>query len=315
MLSYTGLRNLYGKLTNDSSSTNLSFGDTIINDSIRAICSLRPWWFLETPDTVATVASQQSYQIPNSIRKITDLYVTVGSMTYYPSFVGTPEDWKMIIASNLGTSDVPLFWYREANKVYFAPTPASNSNTITFRGRKQMRDLNIADYTAGSVVSIANAGTAVVGSGTTWTADMVGRFIRFTETDAALGGDGYWYEIGSYTSATSIGLLKPYEGTAIAAGSAAYTIGQMSPIPQEYDIAPVYRATAIYYEKEDVGAAERFWRMYDGGYEMGLSADYGGVVGRMIGDAEKNEDRYRPPSPIDGLIDPNNPPRTLASGF
>jgi len=315
MLSFTGLRTLFGQLTNDPSTTNLAFGDKLINDSIRTIATIRPWWFLETTDTVATVASQQSYQVPNSIRKLTDIYVTVGTQIYAPVFVGTPEEWKVVLASNLGTSDVPMFWYRDGNKVYFSPTPASSANTITFRGRAQIRDLSIADYTTGTVVSIANGATAVVGSGTTWTASMVGRYIKITESDTANKGDGQWYEIGSYTSATSIGLLKPYEGTSIAAGAAAYTIGQMSVLPQEYDIAPIYRAAAVYYEKEDVSAAERFWRMYDGGYEMGLSSTYGGVVGRMIEDGDKNEDKYRPPSLLNAIIDPNVPPRTTLTGF
>jgi len=167
--------------------------------------------------TLATVAAQQAYQIPNKVARIMDLYVIVGSVTYMPTPIEDPVKWKQIIASNLGQSDVPLFYYKQGNnKILLAPTPSSSSNTITFRGRLKVRDLNIADYTTGSVVSITNGATALVGTGTTWTADMVGRYIRITETDAANGGDGYWYEIGSYTSATSIGLLKPYQGTTIA---------------------------------------------------------------------------------------------------
>ena len=39
MLSYTGSRNLYGSLTNNTTATNLTLGDTLINQSIRKITS------------------------------------------------------------------------------------------------------------------------------------------------------------------------------------------------------------------------------------------------------------------------------------
>ncbi len=159
--------------------------------------------------------------------------------------------------------------------------------------------MSIADYTAGSIVSIANGGTALVGTGTVWTADMIGRYIQITNTTAANGGDGFWYQIGGWTDATHITLTKPYEGTSISAGTAVYIIGQCAVIPEAYDIAVIYRSSALYWQdKGNTVKSERFWRMYDGGLEAGLSKDYGGIISEMLAnEGETEEGAYM--SPID----------------
>jgi len=325
MKSFTALRNLAATWVNRTGDSGvLTQLDGYINDSIRTICNMRngSWKWLETLPTVATVAGQQEYQIPNKVRKVIDVYIKVGVQVYMPEAVYDQDRWKVVLASRLGTSDIPLYYYIQDKKCLFAPIPATNGNTIYFRGRLNVKDLSIADYTTGSIVSIANGGTAIVGSGTTFTADMVGRYIRITETTAANGGDGFWYEIGSYTSATSIGLLKPYEGTSITAGSAAYTIGQMSPIPESYDTTPVYRAVALYWQNQgELERAKSYWMSYDGGYEMGLRNNPGGLIEQMvIEEGNKVEGSYIPPfgSRAAVAIAPGaafSPFQTDASGF
>lgn len=326
MRTWTTYLSDYQKLTNNSETANQTLGGTLINDSIRTICNLQggKLRFLEATKNMTTVANQEGYQIPNGFRKLIDLYIYSGSGSstdtiYSPEMVFDPVRWKRIKQYRLGTADTPYFTYVENQKYYIQPIPATTGNLITLRGRLQVRDLSIADYTTGTIVSIANGGTAVVGSGTTWTADMVGRFIRITETTAANGGDGYWYEIGSYTSATSIGLLKPYEGTSIAAGSAAYTIGQASVIPEAYDIAVVYRAVALYWEQNnDLERAKSYWLKYDGGNEAGYNSEYGGIISQMLAnEGETEEGSYIPPFASSQNL-PNAPyyfPYQDASGF
>lgn len=63
----------------------------------------------------------------------------------------------------------------------------------------------VAEYTTGTA-SITNGSAAVTGTGTTFTAAMVGRKIRFN-------GETAYYRILSYTSATSITLEAPYQGS------------------------------------------------------------------------------------------------------
>lgn len=303
MKSYTTLLSLYQSLTRNSTTANQTLGTQFINDSIRTICSLQggKLRFLEDTETLSTVANQEAYYIPNKFRKLIDLYVRVGTGTsatiYMPEMIFDPTKWKLVLAYRLGTNDFPYFTYVENQLFRLQPIPSSSGNDIVLRGRLNVRDLSIADYTTGTIVSIANGGTAVVGSGTTWTADMVGRYIRITETTAANAGDGFWYEIGSYTSATSIGLLKPYNGTSISAGSAAYTIGQMSPVPEAYDVAIAYRSAALYWQQNyDLSQAKTYWMMYDGGNEAGYNPKYGGIIDQMLAtEGETEEGAYVPP--------------------
>lgn len=276
----------------------------MINDSIRTICNLQggKLRFLEATKDMATVANQEGYQIPNGFRKLIDMYVYSGTgsstdVIYAPEMIFDPTIWKRVKQYKLGTGDVPYFTYVENQKYYIQPIPATTGNLITLRGRLQTKNLTIADYTTGTITSIANGGTALVGSGTAWTADMVGRYIQITETTAAGGGDGFWYQIGTYTSATSIGLLKPYEGTTISAGTAAYTIGQCSVIPEAYDIAILWRSVAIYYDQQgDSVRARTYWTKYDGGFEAGYTTEYGGLILQLLdNEGETEEGAYISP--------------------
>ena len=303
---FTTLRNTTAKFCNVSVSdtAKMSLIDSNINDSVSTICNLQggKLRFLESTKDMTTVANQESYQIPNGFRKLIDMYIYSGTGTssdtiYSPEMVFDPVKWKTIKQYRLGSASTPYFTYVENTTFKIQPIPSVTGNLITLRGRLRVRDLSIADYTTGTIVSIANGDTAIIGSGTTWTADMVGRYIRITNTTAANGGDGFWYEIGSYTSATSIGLLKPYEGTSIVAGSAAYTIGQCSVIPEAYDIAIAYRATALYWQNQnDLVRAKTYWMLYDGGNEAGYTDVYGGLIGQLLAnEGEQQEGSYLPP--------------------
>lgn len=64
----------------------------------------------------------------------------------------------------------------------------------------------IAPYSTGSV-SVSNAGTGVVGSGTTFPANSVGQFIE-------IAGERHWYEVTVRTDATNLTIRLPYLGTA-----------------------------------------------------------------------------------------------------
>jgi len=314
---YTELQSRFVKLTKNSNSENTSFGQDLLNESIRTIASINsgnfPW--LETVETIDSVASQQKYVIPNNIRHIVDIYYVVGGNTYMPTIIYDSGIWKQILASNLGESNFPQYVYIQNRTMYFAPTPSTSTATITIRGRLNIRDLGIEDYTTGTVITTTVGGTTITGTGTTWEDGMVGRYIKINNTTASNGGDGFWYKIASVTSATILELATGYQGSAITAGSATYTIGEVSPIPDAYSLAPVYRAAAIYWEyQNDEKKSQRYWTRYDGGVEAGLSSNYGGIIGQMF-EAERStvEGAYISPNQIT-QINPNNPQQD-ASGF
>lgn len=312
-------------VNNDDTATQ-TFADNKLNDSIFTICNLQggKLRFLESTKQMFTVTGQEAYQIPNGFRKLIDTYIYSGSGSssdtiYSPEMVFDPTKWKRILQYRLGQGDVPYFTYVE-NQVYrIQPIPSSTGNLIVLRGRLQIKNLTIADVTNVTVTSVANGGVDVVVSGG-MTADFVGRYIQITETTAANGGDGYWYEIAGYTSPTQITLTKPYEGTSIVAGTAACTIGQCSVIPQAYQPAILYRTEALYWEqRNDITRAKVSWLKYDGGVEGGYSKEYGGLIGEMLAnEGETEEGAYIPPYGSQSntiLTAPYYFPYQLASGF
>lgn len=279
--------------------------DVSLNDSIRTICNLQggKLRFLESVKDMYTVANQETYQIPNSFRKLIDMYVYSDNGTdskstiYSPEMVFDPTKWKLVLQYRLGTQDVPYFTYVENTTFKIQPVPASTGNLMKLRGRLQTKNLTIPDYTTGSIVSIANADTAVVGSGTAWTTEMIGNYMQIAVTQAADGGDGFWYQIAAVADATHLTLTKPYEGVSISAGFATYIIGQCSVIPEAYDVGVIYRSTALYWQNQgDLVRSKTYWLLYDGGMEAGYSPNYGGLMLQMLSnEGETEEGSYIPP--------------------
>lgn len=330
MKTYTQLQNLTASYCNLSTADTaaMTVVDTNINDSVRTICNLQggKLRFLEATKDILTVANQEAYQIPNGFRKLIDLYIIVAgsdpntNTVYLPEMIFDPTKWKWVKALKLGVSDWAYFTYVENTRFFVAPIPASDGNTITLRGRLKTTDLTRPDYTTGTIASVANLGVAVVGAGTAWNASMVGSYIQIAETSAANGGDGFWYQISAVGSATTLTLTKPYEGTAISAGSATYVIGQCSVIPDAYDVAVCYRSAALYWQNQnDLVRSKMYWLMYDGGNEAGYNNTYGGLIGQMLAnEGETEEGAYIHPFARYGGNQPQPPyylPYQDATGF
>ena len=261
MYSYTGLRTLYSDDTNRDTSAHLTKGDRKINNSYRRILGMKAWWFLETSATATTVASQQAYDLPYDFDKLISLYVTVSSSRYTPTQITDRATWDRLNQSTSVTSDIPEYYFIQNDTVEFYPTPSSAGNAITFFYKKRVVDLEIADYTTGTITTLTNGGTGVVGNGTTWTTAMTGRYIKVNPDT----GDGHWYKIASVTNATTLVLDRAYQGTSVVAGSGTYKIGQMPLLPENYHDLPELDAAYQYWNLQDNGVnrADRFKQQFD----------------------------------------------------
>ena len=274
MKSYTTLRNLYGSLTNDTSTTNLTLGDQLINDGIRRMISKHHnFYFLQVAATDLTVASQSAYPKPYNFKKANAYKVTVGTTSYRLKFVTSRAKWDKINETSY-ESDIPEWVYEEGDDYNIYPTPSSAGNTITVNYTVNVVDLANTDYTTGTV-SITNGSAIVTGSGTTFTAAMVGRYIK-------VNADGNWHKIASYTSATVITLEREYGGTTVTGG--AYTIGDMPILPDGYHMYPVYFAVAHYWHMngEPVKGRE-YERMFNDG-SSALKIEHGSKYNNPVVD-------------------------------
>jgi hypothetical protein len=246
MLTYTTKRNLFGTLSNDKSDDNLTVGDTLINNFEKQIS--KKYNFLESSVYSSTVASQQFYELPNNFGKIKNVTVTIGTTKYSPKRITSREQWDNLNSATSTTSDIPEYYYIFNKQIGFYPTPSSaTTDAIYLQYHIRLKDSSVADYTTGSIVSVANGGTAVVGTGTSWTAKMAGMWLQIADSGTANTGDGEWYEIESVESSTALTLRLAYQGIAIVAGTASYTIGQASYLPEDFQMLPVFQALEVYF--------------------------------------------------------------------
>ncbi|HYD91734.1 MAG TPA: hypothetical protein VEA37_09645, partial [Flavobacterium sp.] len=248
MKSYTTLRNLAGSLAKDTRTATLTLLDQFINDGYRIECGARDWPFLyKTDATMVTTASTQFKEMPNNVGRLHGVTVANGSNIITPKEAPSEDFWNELNFTTY-TSDYPEYYFVRGKQLGLWPTPATSSNTITLYFKQLVKDLSIADVTSSTVTSISNGGTAMVinaGGAVSW----AGRYIRITESDTANKGDGFWYEISAAT-ATTITLVKAYQGTTIATGAAACIVGQMPLLPEAYHELPVWYALGEYWDLE-----------------------------------------------------------------
>lgn len=269
MKSYTTLRNQFGTLSANTSTTNLSLGDQLINDSLRYLTT--KYFFNERTQLIpgGTVASQQAYNLPYNIKTLISAYVSVGNIRYTLTEAPNRQFWDSINFVPY-TSDIPQFYYIFNKQMYVFPTPASSANPITIVYKCRLTDLSHADYVTGTATA-TNLSSTVSGNGTTWTADMAGRWITFT---SALG-DTNWYEIASVTNTTTLLLVNQYQGQTMS-GNGTYIIGEMPLLAEDYQDLPVYRALSIYYTSRvpNPTTATLYSDLYKEGLEK-LDAEFG----------------------------------------
>jgi len=253
-----------------------------------------PFLCLETTATKTTVASQEGYQIPNTIQKIRSVKITLaGGTIYRPRPVEDPRYWEYLQSLQAGDSDATRLFMKQGNQILLWPEPATTGSTITIRGQRRLRDLSLADYTTGNISAATLADETITGASTAWATNAIGNWIRIDYTY----GDFQWYEISSITSITALELVKPYEGVTFTGQAETYKIGEFSYIPGEYHPLLIYRPLAIYYAGlEDTANSDRYWRMYDGGKEAGLSDRTGGMLKNMMTEElSRNEGVYVEP--------------------
>lgn len=266
--SYTERRNLFGDLCNNSVASVLTLADKLISIEEKRILSSRNWPFLEKQFTTLTDSSEQFVVIPQYVDRVFSVTVTVGTYTYSPRECPSREMWDRLNMVTV-SSDIPTWWYVFDGKIGLFPKPSTSSNTITINGKRLVKDLTIADYTTGGVLTTVVDSATVTGTGTTWATSMAGRWLRITESDTTNKGDGFWYEILSVQSTTSLTLVRPYKGTAITAGDAAYSISQFSLVPEQYQDLPIYGALRTYFTsvEPEQTKAQLYGGMYDAMYK------------------------------------------------
>jgi len=294
MKSYTQSRTDYGVDTKNTATANLTYGDGQMNDFHRRLLVKADWPFLHRIRTTSTIANTSFVALPYDVDLVESVSVTVGTTIYTPKPVANRDEWDRLHYSSY-TSDTPEKWFVYNGQIGIWPKPTTSGSTISLNCKVKPVDLNVADYTTGTVTSITNNDETLTISGSTLTYPMTGRWARITLDDGTDSGDGQWYEISSITSTTVLELVRPYGGTTISGGSQAYTIGMMPLLPEAFHSLPEQYAAYRYWAKEkDAERAISYKEMVDEGVESLFTA-YGFNDLSMVVDDGHNG----------GIINPN----------
>jgi hypothetical protein len=230
---------------------------------------------------ISTVGYQY-YSIPAQISKITDNTITIGQLKYTIIPIQTRVEWDKVNTLPY-SSDIPQYAFIYNGTLGIFPIPSTTGNTLSFNYKARVSDFSnnflfsdivgtafIAgetayDYQKGTVLG-SNNSTTVTGTSTAWaTAFPTGKDI--TQYNLYLSanpskGDGLWYPISTFDSATSLTLALPLVDAIDS--TSTYSIGQMPVLFEDFADTIVYGALMIYFSSivKDPERAKLFERMY-----------------------------------------------------
>lgn len=250
-----------------------------------------------TATTAITTVGVQFYSIPADVSKIKNDTINVGQLKYQPRFLQSIQDWTDINFLPY-TSDIPNYCFIYNGKLGFFPIPSTTGNIVTFNYKTRVPEMTYADYSTGTLAGMTVGSTTVTGTSTVWTTYPQNTNIQFLNlyfrADVATGGDGIWYPILKFTSATALVLALPVVNAPSITAATTYTIGQMPLLHEDFHDMIVFGALKVYFSTI-VQNTDKF-KEYDALYKerLTLLEDYGGTK-------QVNVDLGGPPD----IINPN----------
>ena len=250
-------------ISSDSSATTLTAIKRDINIATGVIRHQLSKFIFEETRTIASVADQQAYQLPVRTVRIAAVTYTSGSIPYVLREVADRNEWQLINESTTTTSTYPEYFYVDKDQIHLYPTPNASADTITMITEERVKDMDRADYTAGTV-TVTNGDATVIGATvafSTVTNIEPGDYFK-------ANNDGLWYEIASITDASNLELQKTYEGTTLATQS--YTIGEQAlGAYEDLHILPVWWALSQFYAtRRDENNEIKYMTLWNEGYSQ-----------------------------------------------
>ena len=241
----------------------------------------------------------EAYNIPANVSKLINDTITVGQQKFVMTEIKTRADWDRINYLPYN-SNIPNYFFIYNGQLNIFPIPSSTGNIITFNYKTRVVDMSYTDTTG----TLAAAGMAVgsykvTGNATTWdTTYPVGVDISnqnlFIRADVTTGGDGIWYQIQSFQSATSLTLINPVINAPSITTSTTFTIGQIPLLQEDFHDMLVYGALMIYFSSivKDKELFSQFKEEYDN--RLVLLSEYAGTKTTMSVDLGEDPPTINP---------------------
>lgn len=274
MLTFTQLTNRASDIVGTSDTTTVTNIKQDLNQGLRLFKNAARRYWTRQEKTTNLVSSQQYYQLPSDVVRVTEVKVVANGLVFPLEEVSSEYQWNQLNIIPAVTINVPTYYFvRGYNEIGLWPTPSFNQTsglTVSFEPR--LTDMSIEDVTGTATVTVNSV--TVTDSATSFTQSMIGRYLQVTD-----GTDGNWYKIGSYTSTSVIGLENYYQGIT---GSRPYLIGQSPDIPEDYHLGLVYFAAYNFFlKRKDNNTATMYLNMFNDlltQYRAAYSSKSTGVV-------------------------------------
>lgn len=250
-----------------------------------------------TGSVTASISSVgvEAYNIPSNVSKIKNATISVGQLKYQMIPIMSRQEWDTVNFLPYN-SDIPNYLFIYNGKMEVFPIPSTTGNIIQFNYKSRVADLSYADYTTGTLAAagMVAGSVTVTGTATGWTAypqntDLTFQNL-FIKADPSTGGDGIWYQIQSFTSATTLVLVNPIVNAPSITTATTYTIGQMPVLSEDFHDMLPYGALMIYFSTivKDPNKYAQFEKEYE--KRMSLLEDYAGTKSVNVDlEAEPNQ--------------------------
>lgn len=279
-----------------SSTNNLSSSESFLKNEINNTVGdlfrlLKNHETKDEPSTLNTTEDQQFYHYPPGMNTIESLTASYGNLQPNLKVVHDQVAWDRINAYTSVTSNVPLYYFPRRYDFGIWPKPSS-VYSMTLVGDYIPRRMTVDDYVTGTI-AITNNSQTVTGTGTTFTASMVGRFLVETDTASPPNPTGQWYKISGFTSTTEITLQNYYQETTLS--GASFIIAETPELPEEIHPYIPYRVAGIYLmtKRNAPIKGQRMLNMYWTGDPLNSKREgriQGGVLGILRQYREKGRD-------------------------
>ena len=211
---------------------------------------MRDWTFNRGSLTIQSTANEYSYPKPYNAERIIGVKVRVGDTVYWPTEVINRDDWEQLTTTRSAvTSNSILKFFVDTESIETYPRFSTANNDITIYYQKFIFDLAETDYTTGTIGRSAGSRT-VIGTGTTFVEDMVGRYIQFED-------EPYWEKIDGVQTATQ---LTTARASRTARDDDTYVISELIPLPPGTEDIPLHWALEVYFESKENPTQAKMWR-------------------------------------------------------
>lgn len=244
-LTFTQMQTKFQRLSRNSNSDVLTQAQEDMNTGYHMFNAKLSRYYSRKQQFASLVANQGIYQQPVDAVRVSVVSILVTSTYEVPlKEIRSEQEWRYITSYKTLASNWPEYYMVLGNdKISIWPLPSQAvANGLRYVYQPQAPDLTQSDTTsvaAGATATVTNGSTTVTASGVAFNSDMATLSFHTTgQTDTT------WYEIFAATS-TTLTLKTPYAGT--SGSGKAWTVGQLSIIPQEYAEAPIHYALGNYW--------------------------------------------------------------------